>query len=101
MTDISWTKRDSDSHASLSPPSLVFAVGSMDGTVLFVDLGEGRGDNFSISRTLFRAKLCYVWQARKDGGRLEERNGKRDGDGERVGNIESIDVLFHNQKPAK
>ena len=60
MTDISWTKRDSDSHASLSPPSLVFAVGSMDGTVLFVDLGEGRGDDFSISRTPFRAKLCYA-----------------------------------------
>ena len=98
MTDISWTKRDSDSHATLSHPSLVFAVGSMDGTVLFVDLGESRGDNLSISRTLFRAKLCYAW---KGGGRLEERNGERKGDGERVGNIESIDVLFHNQKPAK
>ena len=38
-TDIAWTLRDSISSA---PPCLAFAVGSLDGTVLFVQLGEGR-----------------------------------------------------------
>ena len=39
-TDIAWTLRDS---ISSGPPCLAFAVGSLDGTVLFVQLGEKSG----------------------------------------------------------
>lgn len=38
-TDIAWTLRDS---ISSGPPCLAFAVGSLDGTVLFVQLGKKR-----------------------------------------------------------